>query len=296
MKIIFSDLDGTLLSREKTLDAHTLAVLDKLAHKGIEFVPCTARAAAGVVSELLAHPSVHYVIGSNGAAIYSLNKTAKELPSKLLLGEEAAAYAKTLNTEVIHRVDLDPASVLWLYEQVAEHNIMFDVSGGGKTYSERARYDRMDQYDLSEAELRAFKSFRTPIDITIPELLPQLEHIERVTVYWKDRADRQLVTDLVDAREDMVWANSIPINIEISNVQATKGTGLLWLCEQLGIDAADAVAFGDGMNDIPMLVAAGDGVAMANSAPEVFEYANHIARDNDAPGVALYIEEKLAAQ
>lgn len=297
MKIVFSDLDGTILSSDKTIAPKTFEVLDELAAQGIEFVPCTARSLTGVVPEFLVHPSVHYVIGSNGAAIYKLNKSNFALPAGTrLVGQDAKEAAASIPFEVIRQIDVDKESVVWLYEQVANRNIMFDISSNGKTYSERPRYERMDQYDLTEAELRSFKTFRTPVDVTIPELLDQLDHIERIIVYWKDRADRDAVTSLVDTRDDLFWANSLPINVEISNAAATKGTGLTWLCDYLDIPVSEAISFGDGMNDVPMLIAAGDGVAMANSMPEVLEHADHIAQDNDAPGVALYLEELLAQE
>mgnify|MGYP000733119065 CR=1 FL=1 len=49
---------------------------------------------------------------------------------------------------------------------------------------------------------------------------------------------------------------------------ATKGTALTWLCEHLGERLADAWAFGDNINDIPMLQAAGHGMAMINADPK----------------------------
>jgi hydroxymethylpyrimidine pyrophosphatase-like HAD family hydrolase len=56
----------------------------------------------------------------------------------------------------------------------------------------------------------------------------------------------------------------------------------------VGIDVGDVVAFGDEANDLPLLLAAGDGVAMANATDEVRAVADHVTSSNDDAGVAAY--------
>ena len=63
----------------------------------------------------------------------------------------------------------------------------------------------------------------------------------------------------------------------------------------LGVDVADTVAFGDASNDVTMLEAAGDGVAMANALPEAVAAANHATSSCDDSGVARYLEPILRA-
>ena len=83
--------------------------------------------------------------------------------------------------------------------------------------------------------------------------------------------------DAVARRPELVGVSSIPMNVEVTSVMATKGTALLWLCEHLGVSPADTVAFGDSGNDVSMLEVAGDGVAMANACPECLAVADHVA-------------------
>ena len=85
------------------------------------------------------------------------------------------------------------------------------------------------------------------------------------------------------------------MNIEVMGEGATKGTALTWLCEHLGERLADAWAFGDNINDIPMLQTAGHGMAMINGEPEDHEAADAITEyDNDHDGVARTIMTALA--
>jgi len=69
-----------------------------------------------------------------------------------------------------------------------------------------------------------------------------------------------------------------------------KAAALAELCEELGIEASEVVAFGDHLNDLPMLTWAGRGVAVANAHPEVIELADEVTARNDEDGVALVLE------
>jgi len=78
--------------------------------------------------------------------------------------------------------------------------------------------------------------------------------------------------------------------VEISAAGVTKASGLAWVAARLGVDAADAVAFGDMLNDVPMLAWAGWAVAMGNAHPAVKEVADEITVSNDEDGVAVWLE------
>ena len=73
----------------------------------------------------------------------------------------------------------------------------------------------------------------------------------------------------------------------------TKGTGLLALADQLGIDAAATIAVGDADNDIDMLRAAGLGVAMGNANEGARAAADVVVADNDHDGCAEAIDRFL---
>lgn len=275
MRIAFSDLDGTLLASDKTVPERTWRALDELARRGIEFVPCSGRPVVGIPHELLAHPAVHYAVCGNGTLVCRVGE-----------GGEPG--------EVLHRELMGAATAERLYEPFRDRDVLFDVFGDGRVYSERHRYERMATFDLDPHFLPQLRRMRTPIDVSVPEMLPKLEHVERVTVYWKHPEDRDLAVSLVEADPRLTWVSSIPINVEISTREASKGAALSWLCGFLGIPTSEAVAFGDSSNDASMLEAAGDGVAMANATPEAVRVADHRCEDNDAPGVALYLERLLA--
>ena len=159
--IFFSDMDGTLLTSDKRITPETWAALDAIHDAGMQFVPCTARAFNGVPAELLAHPSVRYVVASNGASVVDLQTQAQ-----------------------IHTVHLTRQHVLDIY-QVARgyRDITFDIFSNGACYSERARYDRLAEFAGELSTLESLQSNRTPYDEPCEKFIAEHDDFERITIY-----------------------------------------------------------------------------------------------------------------
>ncbi|QNP64155.1 HAD family hydrolase [Streptomyces genisteinicus] len=103
------------------------------------------------------------------------------------------------------------------------------------------------------------------------------------------RAARQTVGSLVD----VVMAG--PGIVEILPLGLSKATGLSLAARRLGVRGADTIAFGDMPNDVPMFGWAAHGVAMANAHDELKAVAHEITASNDADGIAVVLEQLLAA-
>ena len=82
----------------------------------------------------------------------------------------------------------------------------------------------------------------------------------------------------------------MPFNIEVNAQNATKGQALRALCDALGLDIRQTMAFGDDTNDLDLLRMAGLGVAMENANPAVKAAADVITGTNNAAGFAAAVE------
>jgi Cof subfamily protein (haloacid dehalogenase superfamily) len=78
--------------------------------------------------------------------------------------------------------------------------------------------------------------------------------------------------------------------LEMSAEGVSKASGLAAFAEEHGVDAAEAIAFGDMPNDLPMLAWAGTAVAVANAHPEVLAAADEVTASNDDDGVAQVLD------
>lgn len=268
VRMVFSDLDGTFLTRQKEVPRENIELLDRMAKRAIPFVPCTGRSPSSIPDRLRDHPASRYVVADNGVMVC-------ELPSG----------------EVLNAWYMGKERTLALYEQVKALDITFDVFTDGKILCEAARYDRIPLMVYPAADLKFSLASRTRTNLLVPQMLEQATNVERVTVYFHTEADRTEVIRRVEAMPGLTWTTSVPYDLEIMDARASKGNALRWLCGHVGIPTDEVVAFGDGENDVPMLEAAGDGVAMANAVPAIQAHANHVASSCDEAGVARYLEK-----
>lgn len=178
----------------------------------------------------------------------------------------------------------------------ADHDVTFDIFADGQCFLPRALYERLDEFCGGDPHIAAsLRRTRTPIDIDADAQIDKVETLERIAMYWHDPADRDAIAAALSTLPGIEITRSYSMNIEVMGEGATKGTALTWLCEHLGEPLAGAWAFGDNINDIPMLQAAGHGMAMLNAEPEDREAAAAITEfDNDHDGVARTIMAALS--
>jgi hydroxymethylpyrimidine pyrophosphatase-like HAD family hydrolase len=86
-----------------------------------------------------------------------------------------------------------------------------------------------------------------------------------------------------------------PDVVEVMAAGVSKAAGVERLAASMGTDLSAVVAFGDMPNDVPLLEAAGLGVAVRNAHAEVLEIADEVTASNDEDGVAVFLEGLLAA-
>ncbi len=272
VRAVFVDLDDTFLAPDKSIPQANLALMDELADRGIELIPCTGRHVGGVPQIMLEHRGVRHVIASNGGIVHDLR----------------AGY--DLRVVGIEREQIED-----LYRQMSPHPIIFDAFADGHAYTEAARFHLFDQIDVAEG-LRAYlKAGRTPVECTIPELLPHVGPITKLSIFFVDEEGARVCREAIARHPGLYYVQTSAANYETMDRGATKGEALRWLSGYMGWDIADTVAFGDNNNDVTMIEAAGDGVVMENGEPQVKALADHIAPPAADGGVALYMRPILRA-
>lgn len=95
---------------------------------------------------------------------------------------------------------------------------------------------------------------------------------------------RPLATQQFGAKGSLTTA--IPGMLELLPLGASKGAGVAWLLNRLGVDPARCMALGDGENDVEMLKLVGLGVAVGNAGAAARSAADVVVPSNDEDGVA----------
>ena len=267
MKLIAFDLDGTLLTTEKELTDENLAALERAAEAGIVLVPATGRFFGVIPENVRSLPWFRYYITINGASVYDAREGRALLRAEIPWGRAV---------EVMEYLDTLP--------------VIYDCYMDDWGWMTRALYDRAADFAPHRHSLDMLRNFRRPV----PELkahITELGHdVQKIQMFFRDPALRLRSMEEMKLRfPDLVVTSSIPRNVELNSLDAQKGIALVRLAERLGIDPAQTVAFGDDLNDVNMLRAAGLGVAMANAGPEAKAAADLVTDSCDESGVGRAI-------
>jgi hydroxymethylpyrimidine pyrophosphatase-like HAD family hydrolase len=256
LRLVATDLDGTLLDSTGRLSERTAEVLRQVQEQGVRVVVVTARPLRWM-DELWAAVGGGRGVGivSNGAITYDI-----------------------AGREVLHHVGIDAADGLGLTEAIRAaapgSAFALECLGGFR-------------HEPSYVEMHP-----SPPDVRIAPL-PEIwdEPAVKILVQHLTLDPDEFRTRVVDAVGESAtptWTTDGLMEISASGV--TKGGALAALCARLGVDAKDVVAFGDMPNDLPMLTWAGTSYAVANGHPTVLDAADHVAPANDEDGVATVLE------
>ena len=273
IKLVASDLDGTLLNKNKEITPRLFDALKKLDELGIYFVPSTGRPFGTVPKAIKELPFLKYVITSNGAAIYD------------------AAEQKNIIENF-----LTPEAVDAVIKIAKELPVITEYFIEGKAYIAKDIYDDLAPFNLTESHMTYIKNSRTPVEDFWNEMKRNNTVLENINLVFADMELRKEIWDRLKALGLASVTAATTKNIEITSLFATKAKALEKLCEVLGFTRENVLAMGDGDNDMPMIEFAGIGVAMANGENHIKQAANIIADDCDDFGAAKILEQIIESK
>lgn len=269
IKIIALDLDGTLLNSNKELSAENYRALEEAAAQGIEIVPTTGRFYDAMPQVIRDLPFVNYVITINGAEIYDKRRNCS-----------------------VSQAEIPLAQALQIMEFLDTLPVIYDCFMGGAAWMTQRLYEQSAEFAPNIHYKKMLLELRQPV----PELKAFIKErghdIQKIQFFTKDMELRErMLHQLQDIFPETAVSTSVVNNVEINNCHANKGEAIHTLARYLGVDPACTMAFGDALNDLQMIQAAGFGVAMENGHPLVKEKADFVTRSCDEDGVAFGIRK-----
>ncbi len=260
-KLVALDLDDTLLDAQLLLSPRTKAAIRAARAAGIMVTIATGRmyrSARPFAVELdLAAPLITY----QGALV-------KTVAGELFYYRPVPLELAHLALDIINRYDLHVNAYIDDNLYAARRTPAGD------------RYLAIAKVPLHEVgDLRRFLA-------TAPAKL--------VVVADEEILDELAAELVLSIGEKLYITKSKPYFLEIMHPQARKGLALQYLADLQGINRREVIAFGDSYNDLDLLAAAGCGVAMGNSRPEIKAVADYVAPPNIEDGVAQVLEMIVA--
>ena len=283
IKLIASDMDGTLLNDDHMISEENLKAIRKAQEMGRHFTIVTGRDYGAVKSYLEECDLKCECILSNGAEYRDVNGNVIE-----------SVY---MNKESV-KIAFDILNEAGLYIQLMTNKGSYITN---KESDKKAIFDRFKLFNpkMTEEEVKKFiEKFHKErgmqeID-NIYEILERNVEILKIVTFDKDeKLIARLKDKLRESTSDLAVVSTFSNDIEISDIEAQKGLILAKTIKKMGIDKSEVIVLGDSFNDYSMFTEFENSYAMENAIPEIKKIAKYITDTNNNDGVAKAIYKAL---
>lgn len=253
-RIFFFDIDNTLLDhRTMLIPESALRAIAGLHAEGHTVVVATGRS-EGHARPFIDQVAPDYVITQNGARILHGDAEALSVP-------------------------LERAALVELFAWADARGIPYGVNQGATGY-------------LSAPDpiaIEALASVDMPYQTDDRFYLRRDAH--QAWLFFAEACDAEYFAEIPRRFPPFSLVRWHHHGVDVMPAQVNKWTGCQWVMAHAGFTAAQAVAFGDGLNDLQMLQGVGLGIAMDNGHPELKAVADRIAPALHLDGIASMLEE-----
>ena len=261
IKIIMSDMDGTLLDETGRLPVGFDYMMDQLRERGILFAPCSGRQYFSLLDSFEKYRDEFLFLAENGTMV-------------MYRGQEL--FSSPMERSMAHQV-LKAAE-----QQPAVYRIF---CGKRDAYVLEAEYDAVIQAELDKyyTHSEVVEDFAQIAD----------EPIKAAFFDPTGQAVRTIYPLLAPFRDRLQVVLSSDYWVDVMNADINKGVAVRQVQEYLHIKTEECAAFGDYMNDAEMLEAVGYSFAMENAHPDIKKIARFTTDSNADAGVLHGIQTMI---
>lgn len=284
IKLITSDMDGTLLGKNHDISEENLNAIRKAEELGVHFAIATGRAYEDVKPFLDKYKLKCECIVLNGAEY------------------------RDKEGNILEGIYIDKNKV---------KNILDIMRGDGLTveiYTNRGFYTTNTREETLNGMIYRVKTFNPEIKSKDEVLKKAKEHPHFVNLNYITNIDEFLKSDVkigkfiafydeedkiaklkkrLEAVDGLAVSSSFITNVEVNDIGAQKGTILAKVVEKMGMKKEEVIVIGDSFNDYSMFTEFSNSFAMGNALPEIKEVAKYITDTNYNDGVAKAIYKAL---
>lgn len=264
-KVVFFDIDGTLVTRNNKVPKTTIEAIEKLKENGVTPVIATGRSPL-LIKEVAQTLNINSYISMNGQYVVYDGEVIYANPLEMDLVDEVVKAA----------VEKEDGILLSTHDEIVSNSL------------------------ISLATRGYFFTFMKGLVRIIPEKI-KLKLWERMMSSAPDRKDyanKDIYMMNINANPEqgqyyedkfsdvLTFTRANDISMDIIGKGISKATGIQHMMTKLGVSRENTFAFGDGLNDMEMLQYVGTGVAMANGYDALKDIADHVTDSVFNHGIA----------
>ncbi|WP_394527349.1 Cof-type HAD-IIB family hydrolase [Lacrimispora sp. JR3] len=279
IRLVASDMDGTLLNRYGKVSPYNVTVIQALAQKNIQFVVCTGRNYGDACAPLAEAGISCDIICMNGASVFDRN--GKKLRKQPLL-----------KSQVTRILDI-----------CRPYSVIFDFMTEGGSYTTASRKELKKSFEnkifLSMvSDEHTYETIESRFKFTTEEsLLSSCTDIYKMSVVHESQEVLEQIRVLLGKENGISIASSAPNNLELTHEKAQKGSALMEYAIKSKIHPREILAIGDSENDLSMLsLPIGYTIAMGNASDLIKRSTRLTTRTNEEDGVAFAIEALILSE
>ena len=258
VKLVVSDMDGTLLNSQGSVSNLFFELFKKLQQKNIHFCAASGRQHNSIVSKLDAIKNDIHVIAENGGIA---KKGEQVLLSNFLKPEKVI-------------------SLIPILRKIENANMVLCCDGRAFIESKNERFINLFQ--------EYYQSFEQVDDVMeIAKTTP----VFKIAVYHFNSSEKYIYQVIKHLKDDVLLKVSGKNWLDISDAKANKGNALRHVQQLLNVTKAETMVFGDYHNDIEMMQEADFSFAMENAHKDIKELAKYTTKSNDNYGVERILEQ-----
>ncbi|TFG72352.1 MAG: HAD family phosphatase [Flavobacteriales bacterium] len=258
IKLVVTDMDGTLLNSNHEVSGRFFHLYDQLKAQNIHFVAASGRQYNSIVSKLAPIRDQIYVIAENGGLAMFGEEEIVSTPLE-------KATKNTILSQLIGNTQLHPV--------LCARNSAY-VTGSSPEF------------------ISVLREYYTEFEV-IPDLMAFTEKVMKIAVYHFESSEKYIYPLVASLENSLKVKISGQHWVDISHPNAHKGFALKKVQERLGVSPAETLVFGDYNNDLEMMTLSEYSFAMANAHPNVLKAAKYQTESNEQFGVEKVLEMLL---
>lgn len=270
LKMICSDIDGTLLDKHRFLSTETIDTFERIIKKY--------------------KPKVILVSARMPKAMRYLQK-ALQIKEPLIAYNGALvvdALDEDSNAEILHDVSIPLKTVKKVYKKADDLDLHISIYSYDDWHVNKVDWGTEREINNTRTEPNTTSGLKSIVN----SYVSLGKHIHKIMCIGDEKSIDKLESYIKDKHKDDVNAyRSKDTYLELSPKAISKAKALKILHDKYGIKRKEIIAFGDNYNDVDMLDYVGVGVAVENARKEAKKVANYVTKHHKEDGVAIALNK-----